>query len=119
MNTLYFHINGSGSPFWREERKNNVGGTYLWDLFWPENPSIELVNSWKKIQILFETHSNPIDHNFPSLWTESMCDLFNQMVQDFYMLAQAELSDYYFINCLLYTSPSPRDLSTSRMPSSA
>ena len=23
------------------------------------------------------------------------------------------------INCLLYTSPSPRDLSTSRMPSSA
>ena len=25
----------------------------------------------------------------------------------------------YFRNCLLYTSPSPRDLSTSRMPSSA
>ena len=24
-----------------------------------------------------------------------------------------------FYNCLLYTSPSPRDLSTSRMPSSA
>ena len=24
-----------------------------------------------------------------------------------------------FKNCLLYTSPSPRDLSTSRMPSSA
>jgi len=27
--------------------------------------------------------------------------------------------DYLFISCLLYTSPSPRDLSTSRMPSSA
>ena len=25
----------------------------------------------------------------------------------------------YFKGCLLYTSPSPRDLSTSRMPSSA
>ena len=25
----------------------------------------------------------------------------------------------YFNSCLLYTSPSPRDLSTSRMPSSA
>ena len=25
----------------------------------------------------------------------------------------------YFDTCLLYTSPSPRDLSTSRMPSSA
>ena len=31
------------------------------------------------------------------------------------------LEGYYdlFIPCLLYTSPSPRDLSTSRMPSSA
>ena len=31
------------------------------------------------------------------------------------------LEDFYnhFISCLLYTSPSPRDLSTSRMPSSA
>ena len=27
--------------------------------------------------------------------------------------------DDYFSTCLLYTSPSPRDLSTSRMPSSA
>ena len=26
---------------------------------------------------------------------------------------------YPFASCLLYTSPSPRDLSTSRMPSSA
>ena len=26
---------------------------------------------------------------------------------------------YQSLNCLLYTSPSPRDLSTSRMPSSA
>ena len=29
----------------------------------------------------------------------------------------AQLNEYY--GCLLYTSPSPRDLSTSRMPSSA
>ena len=26
---------------------------------------------------------------------------------------------FRFLDCLLYTSPSPRDLSTSRMPSSA
>ena len=32
---------------------------------------------------------------------------------------QEVLSNAQFINCLLYTSPSPRDLSTSRMPSSA
>ena len=30
-----------------------------------------------------------------------------------------ENSGSSFYNCLLYTSPSPRDLSTSRMPSSA
>ena len=36
--------------------------------------------------------------------------------------AEDELQQYleeYINNCLLYTSPSPRDLSTSRMPSSA
>ena len=27
--------------------------------------------------------------------------------------------DVHLVSCLLYTSPSPRDLSTSRMPSSA
>ena len=30
-----------------------------------------------------------------------------------------EGNDYLYYSCLLYTSPSPRDLSTSRMPSSA
>ena len=30
-----------------------------------------------------------------------------------------DLDDEEYMNCLLYTSPSPRDLSTSRMPSSA
>ena len=31
----------------------------------------------------------------------------------------AALGDALGVGCLLYTSPSPRDLSTSRMPSSA
>ena len=31
----------------------------------------------------------------------------------------AKLSEAELMTCLLYTSPSPRDLSTSRMPSSA
>ena len=33
--------------------------------------------------------------------------------------ATPALCDQYDYSCLLYTSPSPRDLSTSRMPSSA
>ena len=32
---------------------------------------------------------------------------------------RAMAEEGYDISCLLYTSPSPRDLSTSRMPSSA
>ena len=35
------------------------------------------------------------------------------------MQKQREESIQLYTNCLLYTSPSPRDLSTSRMPSSA
>ena len=31
----------------------------------------------------------------------------------------ARIAATRYMNCLLYTSPSPRDLSTSRMPSSA
>ena len=44
---------------------------------------------------------------------------------DFYNVFWNEISDCllntinYSYTCLLYTSPSPRDLSTSRMPSSA
>ena len=34
-------------------------------------------------------------------------------------ITNAKLADDAIDSCLLYTSPSPRDLSTSRMPSSA
>ena len=33
--------------------------------------------------------------------------------------ARPSILNFYLKDCLLYTSPSPRDLSTSRMPSSA
>ena len=38
---------------------------------------------------------------------------------DFSLFAGRILLSYIYEDCLLYTSPSPRDLSTSRMPSSA
>ena len=38
---------------------------------------------------------------------------------NFANLHKNDAFDAKFVNCLLYTSPSPRDLSTSRMPSSA
>ena len=38
---------------------------------------------------------------------------------DIALAARLEVEELVVIGCLLYTSPSPRDLSTSRMPSSA
>ena len=36
-----------------------------------------------------------------------------------YGMALGGMNFLFYMSCLLYTSPSPRDLSTSRMPSSA
>ena len=60
-----------------------------------------------------ETLKKPID---------DLTKLFSKLRKDKKFLKER---DHYFKNyigaptCLLYTSPSPRDLSTSRMPSSA
>ena len=43
--------------------------------------------------------------------------LCNQLGADVYVINGSD--EGRFLDCLLYTSPSPRDLSTSRMPSSA
>ena len=43
----------------------------------------------------------------------------NQNPAVLYAARKCKIKEIYSIGCLLYTSPSPRDLSTSRMPSSA
>ena len=50
--------------------------------------------------------------------TESLIDSINYYGKKLEIDIANPSSDKYLI-CLLYTSPSPRDLSTSRMPSSA
>jgi len=58
-------------------------------------------------------HTHPEDENIVVVkgsWAVGMGDRFNRQT-----LEPMEVGTY----CLLYTSPSPRDLSTSRMPSSA
>ena len=55
-------------------------------------------------------------------WCQSRCEQLLPMDSLMFESALLKLNDQdyvWFINCLLYTSPSPRDLSTSRMPSSA
>ena len=48
-----------------------------------------------------------------------LADIGDHDVMDEYSKMPRRARDEDLMNCLLYTSPSPRDLSTSRMPSSA
>jgi hypothetical protein len=98
MTILYFHINGSGSPFWLEEKKNILGELYYTNMIWPENVSTELKNAYRRILTLHRIHQNPIDINFPSLWTQEVCDLYNEFVTDFINLSNSELKEYSIIN---------------------
>eukprot|EP00831_Metopus_contortus_P056543 TRINITY_DN48469_c0_g1_i1.p3 TRINITY_DN48469_c0_g1~~TRINITY_DN48469_c0_g1_i1.p3 ORF type:complete len:111 (+),score=44.89 TRINITY_DN48469_c0_g1_i1:93-425(+) len=59
-------------------------------------------------EILVEPHNDVVPE-------ESQPPDFSRIPQPSPEIAETEA----FITCLLYTSPSPRDLSTSRMPSSA
>ena len=56
-------------------------------------------------------------------WDISDCYLFDSLVGQLHVLyPKYKVEDLWlawYRHCLLYTSPSPRDLSTSRMPSSA
>ena len=56
----------------------------------------------------FDIEINESDESIAKSKVEEMCKK---------LLANLVIEDYKI--CLLYTSPSPRDLSTSRMPSSA
>ena len=60
-----------------------------------------------------------IDVEFPK---ENLPKIYDALTVDetgLVLEVQQQLGDGVVRTCLLYTSPSPRDLSTSRMPSSA
>ena len=67
-----------------------------------------------KIYLMGELIKEPLDHPIIRPSVEAMAETYELAVRE-PELASAT-SPY---TCLLYTSPSPRDLSTSRMPSSA
>ena len=63
---------------------------------------------------------------FHKMWPEALAATRRYPTNNFYVVHSANLALYHtgrlgydMFCCLLYTSPSPRDLSTSRMPSSA
>ena len=82
--------------------KNNFEGKFF-ILFGEEE--ILKVKTSKKILKNQEIHSEKIKLDLED-------DDFEKIIQNF-------LFSNSLFSCLLYTSPSPRDLSTSRMPSSA
>ena len=60
----------------------------------------------------YAVHSNTVDSEYYMYETSNS-------EQNMELIQLEENSSEWYFTCLLYTSPSPRDLSTSRMPSSA
>ena len=84
-----------------------------------------LINFWQQLQSKGDILSNALiklKNKYPD--QESAKRLFldtKDMINDEHYADIDRAIAFYIVNkcCLLYTSPSPRDLSTSRMPSSA
>ena len=72
----------------------------------------------------FKTYHSPIYRGFKSIETDDRRAVVRFFEKHEKAIIQLEFNEYFelliaYTDCLLYTSPSPRDLSTSRMPSSA
>ena len=72
--------------------------------YFAKSPNSALQTTKQKLEEDFAKNEKTILNNLNPIYKKS---------------GTAEKPDIWVITCLLYTSPSPRDLSTSRMPSSA
>lgn len=98
MTKLYYHINGSGTPFFFE-KKILDNGIIIYDKpYWPKVSTDEFRNKWEEISILYHNHSNPIDIRFPSFWDTTICDLFNSKVRAFFNLSVLYLKEFELID---------------------
>ena len=84
-----------------------------------QNNLLADINSPHKDFIIKKTRE--ISQNIKCLvcQNQSIDDSNSEIAKDLKVLIKDKLQDGISDDCLLYTSPSPRDLSTSRMPSSA
>ena len=83
----------------------------------PGPPLVEHGSSYFGFSVLQKfrsTNKDPMIRNYPQVPTQSLVDYMALVAYWDFRIQPAK-----FDSCLLYTSPSPRDLSTSRMPSSA
>ena len=56
---------------------------------------------------------------FIDAWSETITEVDTKGYDNTRKLIRAKMIECYPYHCLLYTSPSPRDVEESRMPSSA
>ena len=73
----------------------------------------------KKLSKFFGDNSQVTIKNFGLGDENTTSPLFVPFYNQWMFDGLASFVEYEAVSCLLYTSPSPRDLSTSRMPSSA
>eukprot|EP00831_Metopus_contortus_P033707 TRINITY_DN26977_c0_g1_i2.p1 TRINITY_DN26977_c0_g1~~TRINITY_DN26977_c0_g1_i2.p1 ORF type:complete len:221 (-),score=28.91 TRINITY_DN26977_c0_g1_i2:129-791(-) len=83
---------------------SNIGSSYI-------QSQIETLNELNSKQVMEETKKQVLE-----LLKKSVRPEFLNRIDEILLFPPLNKKDR---NCLLYTSPSPRDLSTSRMPSSA
>ena len=101
--TLFFAL-----PAWAVDVQMGANGNLVFE---PAEVSIAAGESVHFINNMLPPH-NVVVEDHPELSHEALAMLPGEDFE----VAFPEPGDY---TCLLYTSPSPRDLSTSRMPSSA
>ena len=119
---------------WATERIRSVGAppqadeiTYLFEIIYPDNQIIVDYDGREELVLLDAlrlSDGRSVERNWPAVArTYDLPSNANaaQIREIFGELDDGNFEGFVavFSDCLLYTSPSPRDLSTSRMPSSA
>ena len=106
-NFMHLYINGIYWGVYNTTERPTAGwaGKYYggskedWDIIKTKAALVGNANTWNTLNNLVDNQNMAVAANYNA-------------IQNYIDIRQ-------FIDCLLYTSPSPRDLSTSRMPSSA
>ena len=78
----------------------------------PSPGTMELARKWLAIEVFVLIRPRIGDFCYSDIEMETM-------LKNILFCKELQMDGVVFGICLLYTSPSPRDLSTSRMPSSA
>ena len=97
--------------FWDNERCPAISFAWTLDTITCENPNLNNIGGLTWVDLNEDGIQDGTEPNLSNVKVKLHDGLTNNVVDSLFTDVNG--------NCLLYTSPSPRDLSTSRMPSSA